>query len=175
MKDLPPVQMRQHQTSLAKLYGVPAPKFSKSKPIGLPSKLSLSHVPYDIKIWGDKAYRGECELEWKEQAKFVKNVRKVFYESHGKLLIHIKNEGLRTDGEARNAKMMGMTSGAPDIIIPARVPFLCEIKRADPTKSSTTQAQIDYLTAAQAQGAYVCYALGADAAWEALEQWIKMC
>jgi hypothetical protein len=67
----------------------------------------------------------------------------------------------------------GMTAGAPDIIVPGRVSFLCEIKRRDHTASSFGKDQLPYLEAANKQGAFVCVALGCDAAVEALEDWIK--
>jgi len=66
-----------------------------------------------------------------------------------------------------------MSTGATDIIIPACPPFICELKRRDHSKSKLGDEQIAYMTAAQAAGAYVCIALGCDAAWEAFEGWLK--
>lgn len=166
-----PDQNRAHMTALAKLYGAPAHKFTPMKTYKQPS-LPLSKLPDTISLWGDHKYRGECELEWREQAEFVKMVRMAYPHSFGILLVHVKNEGLRTEQEARNAKIMGMKEGTCDIIIPAKVPFLCEIKRRDKTKSTITQSQIDYLETGKKNGCFVCVALGAGAAWEAFEYWL---
>ena len=68
-------------------------------------------------------------------------------------------------------KAEGMTPGASDIVIPARVSFVCELKRRDRTKSEWQDGQIEYLAAAAAAGAFACVALGAAAAWEAFEVW----
>ena len=64
-----------------------------------------------------------------------------------------------------------MCVGASDIIIPAAPAFCCELKRLDHTKSSWQKGQIDFLLAAQQQGAFCCVALGYLAALEAIEQW----
>lgn len=64
-----------------------------------------------------------------------------------------------------------MSTGATDIVIPGRPAFVCELKRRDHTKSVIADAQLDYMRAAQAAGAYVCIALGVDAAWEAFQDW----
>ena len=172
-KPMTQTQSRAHMAALAKLYGAPPPVFTESKSYA-PKKRPLSTIPPTIAVWGDIAYRGECEIEWREHAAFVGRVRRTFHATYGALLVHVKNEGLRTDDEARNAKMMGMKAGTPDIIIPAKTPFICEIKRTDSTKSSTTNEQITYLETAQNQGCYVCFALGAEAAWEALEHWLTI-
>ena len=66
----------------------------------------------------------------------------------------------------------GMTKGAADIIIPARVAFVCELKRQDHTLSRWQSGQQEYLEAAQAAGAFACVALGAAAAWQAFEEWL---
>jgi hypothetical protein len=64
-------------------------------------------------------------------------------------------------------KAEGMTKGASDVIIVANPAFVCEIKRRDHTKSAWQDGQIEFLKAAQELGAFVCIALGADAATEA--------
>lgn len=71
-------------------------------------------------------------------------------------------------------KAEGMTPGASDIVIPARVSFVCEMKRQDHTKSKWQDGQIKYLEAAQDAGAFACVALGHAAAKEAFEAWLKM-
>lgn len=64
-----------------------------------------------------------------------------------------------------------MTTGATDIVIPGCPAFVCELKRRDHTKSKLAEEQLAYMRAAQAAGAYVCIALGVDAAWGAFESW----
>ena len=64
-----------------------------------------------------------------------------------------------------------MTTGAPDIIIPGRRTFLCELKRRDHTKSKISDLQIKYLETAQSLGAFACIALGWEAAMEAFHEW----
>jgi hypothetical protein len=87
------------------------------------------------------------------------------------LAIHPRNEGKRTHLQVAKEKSEGMTTGATDIVIPARVAFVCELKRRDHTLSSIAPEQLAYLRAAHAAGAYACIALGVDAAWEAFEDW----
>jgi hypothetical protein len=66
-----------------------------------------------------------------------------------------------------------MTKGAPDIIIPASVAFVCELKRQDHTKSKWQDGQQEYLLEAQKQGAFVCIALGYVGAYKAFNFWIE--
>jgi len=66
-----------------------------------------------------------------------------------------------------------MTVGAADIIIPARVAFVCELKRRDHTQSAWQDGQLTYLQAAERAGAFACVALGWEAAWQALGVWIE--
>jgi len=65
-----------------------------------------------------------------------------------------------------------MTTGAADIIIPGNPSFVCELKRRDHTKSTLDPEQAKYLEQAQAAGAFVCIALGADAAMEAFRDFL---
>lgn len=69
-------------------------------------------------------------------------------------------------------KSEGMTTGAADIIIPGAPAFVCELKRRDHTKSAISDEQLAYLEAAKEAGAWVCIALGADAAWEAFHEYL---
>jgi len=69
-------------------------------------------------------------------------------------------------------KAEGMTPGASDIVIPASVSFVCEMKRQDHTKSKWQDGQIAYLDAAQRAGAFTCVALGNLGALEAFEAWL---
>jgi hypothetical protein len=99
----------------------------------------------------------------------VRRIRQYWPDTYGALVVHVKNEGLRTHGQARIDRASGLTKGAPDIVIPTCPPILIELKRRDHTKSSWQDGQLDYLMVAQKAGALVCVALGADAATE----WIK--
>jgi len=128
-----------------------------------------------ILVFGDRAYRGNCPVEAVEQVSFFNKLRKEYPDSYGLIAIHPRNEGQLIGKQfssviKRNAE--GMTAGAADIIIPAKVSFVCELKRLDHTKSAWQDGQIEYLRAVQAAGGFACVALGAWAAWEALQSWI---
>lgn len=121
-----------------------------------------------LKLYGDTSFRDKkCPLEVAEQMTFFNRVRKTEF---GSIATHIRNEGKRTN--AMRERMEGMTPGASDIIIPARVPFVCEMKRRDHTLCGWQPGQLEYLQAAQDAGAFACVALGVDAAWEAFQEWI---
>jgi len=75
-------------------------------------------------------------------------------------------------GIVAKEKAEGMTTGAADIIIPGNPSFVCELKRRDHTKSTLDPEQAKYLEQAQAAGAFVCIALGADAAMEAFRDFL---
>lgn len=96
----------------------------------------------------------------------------MYPDTYGAIAVHIRNEGQRRQGQANWQKAEGMTPGAADIIIPGSPAFVCELKRRDHTKSGWQDGQIEYLQAAQAAGAYVCIALGCDAAMEAFHDWL---
>lgn len=135
----------------------------------------LKNLPF--KVYGDTSFRGKCPRESLEQITFFNNIRREFPQSWGALAVHPRNEGLKKGGQfsavARHAAE-GMTGGAADIIIPARVAFVCEIKRRDHTQSAWQDGQLEYLTAAHEAGAFACVALGFDAAKEAFEEWRTM-
>ena len=127
--------------------------------------------PANIKVYGDLAYRDKrCPTEVAEQMTFFNRLRRQYPDSYGLIATHIRNEGKRTN--ALKERMEGMVNGASDIIIPARVPFVCELKRRDHTLCHWQPGQVEYLTAAQEMGAFAIVALGVDAAWEALQEWI---
>lgn len=130
--------------------------------------------PPDIRVYGDQKFRGECPSETLEQVTFFARLRKLFPETLGMIAIHIRNEGHRTVMQAAREKSEGMTTGAADIIIPGRPSFVCELKRRDHTKSKISEDQIKYLRATAASGSFTCIALGVDAAWEALIDWINV-
>lgn len=125
--------------------------------------------PPDIPVYGDRSFRGKCPTEMLEQVSFFNWVRQKT--PYGEIAIHIRNEGLRNHLQVSKHKIEGMCTGAADIIIPARIPFVCEMKRQDHTKSAISDDQIKFLLKAQAHGAFVCIALGCKAALEALKLW----
>lgn len=102
---------------------------------------------------------------------FFARLRRAHPDSYGLLALHPRNEGKRTLLQAAKEKSEGMSTGATDIVIPGAFSFVCELKRRDHTKSTIHQEQLDYMHAAQRAGAYVCIALGVDAAWQAFEDW----
>lgn len=129
-------------------------------------------IPDWLTCYGDMAYRGECASETMEQVTFFGRLRRVYPDTLGKIAVHPRNEGKRTFNQTNRQKAEGMTTGASDIIIPGEPSFVCELKRRDHTKSTWQDGQIAYLEASKANGSFVCVALGADAAWEALQEWI---
>lgn len=130
-----------------------------------------------LPVYGDIAFRGKCPKEDVEQVSFFNRLRSEYPASWGLLALHPRNEGLKQGGQFSTVikhKAEGMTAGAADIIIPARVAFVCEMKRRDHTLSAWQDGQEDYLLAAIDAGAFACVALGALGAWEALQDWIKV-
>ena len=128
-------------------------------------------VPNDLKVYGDMSFRGKCPSEALEQVTFFARLRRL-HPMYGAIAIHPRNEGKRTHLQAAKEKSEGMTTGATDIIIPSNPSFVCELKRRDHTLSALRQEQIDYMRAAQVAGCVVCVAFGADAAWQAFEEWL---
>lgn len=132
--------------------------------------MNLNDCP--VPVYGDQSFRGKCPTESVEQITFFNRIRKI--PIWGKLALHPRNEGKRHYKQVTKEKAEGMTEGASDIIIPGSPSFVCELKRRDRTKSSWQPGQEEYLEAAQKAGAFACVALGADAAMEALEEWLKL-
>lgn len=130
------------------------------------------NLPDDIKVYGDLNYRGACPKEALEQVTFFNRLRREYPDTLGIIAFHVRNEGKRNHLEAATHKAEGMTAGAPDILIPGAPAFVCELKRRDHTQSELRTAQLTYLRAAQAAGSFVCVALGVDAAWEALRDYM---
>jgi hypothetical protein len=127
-------------------------------------------------IFGNTKFRGKCPLEGAEQVTFFNKLRTEYPDTWGALALHPRNEQQLRGGQHRGLirhKAEGMTPGASDVIIPARVAFVCEIKRQDHTKSKWQDGQIQYLTDAQNAGAFACLALGWSGAWEALQSWLS--
>ena len=131
------------------------------------------YLPNDVRVYGDLNYRGTCPKETLEQVTFFARLRRHYPDTLGLIAFHVRNEGKRTHLQAATEKSEGMTTGAPDIIIPGAPTFVCELKRRDHTQSEVSMSQMAYLRAAQAAGCFVCIALGVDAAWEALHEYLE--
>lgn len=128
--------------------------------------------PEWLKVYGDQTYRGDCPTESNEQVTLFARMRKRWPDTIGRVAIHPRNEGKRTPGQVWHQKAEGMTDGASDVIIPGCPAFVLELKRRDHTASTWQKGQVEYLKAAHDMGAFVCVALGADAAIEAIECYI---
>ena len=134
-------------------------------------------LPPTIPVYGDTTFRGKCPQEHVEQASFFNRLRKEHPASYGLIALHPRNEGQLIGGQFSGMvkrQVEGMAKGASDIVIPAKIAFVCELKRRDHTQSKWQEGQIPYLEASQAAGAFACVALGAAAAWEAFEEWRAM-
>lgn len=134
--------------------------------------MRLIDLPFPV--YGNQIWRGKCPAEAMEQMTFFNKLRREYPATWGRLAFHPRNEQQLRGGQHRaisQHKAEGMTPGASDVIIPARVAFVCELKRRDHTQSQWQDGQIEYLAAAQAAGAFACVALGWEAAWNALEDW----
>lgn len=125
-------------------------------------------LPPNIPLYGDPAFRGDCPTETAEAVTFFNAIRRTKW---GALAIHVKNEGVRNHRQAAWDKAQGLVTGAADIIIPGAPAFVCELKRQDRTKSRISKEQVAYLEAAHAAGAFVCVALGWQAAMGAVNEW----
>ena len=135
--------------------------------------MKLSNLPFPT--YGDATFRGKCPTESLEQITFFSRLRREYPDTWGALAIHPRNEGQLRGGQITTIQKVsaeGMVKGASDIIIPARVSFVCELKRADHTKGAWQDGQIEYLTAAHNAGAFACVALGCDGAWAAFNDWL---
>lgn len=104
----------------------------------------------------------------------MNRLRKQYPDTLGRLVVHIKNEGKRTNRQAQQDAAEGMTPGASDILIPVSPAIVIEFKRRDHTLSAWQKGQIDYLKAAHEAGSFVFVALGADAAMEGIEEWLRI-
>jgi len=122
-----------------------------------------------LKVYGDTSYRGDCPSETLEAITFFAQLRREYPDTYGLIATHIRNEGKRSWEQVARQKAEGMTKGAPDIIIPTRRAFVCEMKRRDHTKSKWQPMQLEYLKTAHDAGAFVCVALGYDEAYSAFQ------
>lgn len=134
--------------------------------------MNLKSLPFPV--FGDTSFRGDCPSEDVELASFFSRLRREYPNTFGLIAIHPRNEGLKQGGQFSTVlkhKAEGMTVGAADIVIPARIPFVCEMKRQDHTKSKWQDGQIEYLNAVHDLDGFACVALGAVAAWDAFNFW----
>lgn len=130
--------------------------------------------PVFLPVFGDPSFRGACPVETAEQITFFQWLQAQHPRLH-RIAIHPKNEGSRTYQQARAQKIEGsLNKGASDIIIPSFVPFICEMKRKDHTKSRWEDGQLEYLESAQDAGAFVCVALGYEGAISAIHEWLSI-
>lgn len=129
----------------------------------------------DLRIYGNLDFRDKkCPREAIEQITFFNWVRREYPNTYGKIATHIRNEGKKTVQQQMRHKAEGMTTGASDIMIPAKIPFICELKRQDRTLCAISNEQIEYLKTAQELGAFCCVALGFEAAKEAFLEWLTL-
>ena len=134
-------------------------------------------IPNWLQTYGDTSYRGDCPLEDAELMTFFNQLR-IKYPDIAKVATHPDNEGLIL-GAAHNAHIKqkakgAIRNGAADIIICGCPTFVCEMKRQDHTKSKWQDGQLDFLQTSQKLGAFVCVALGYEAALQALNDWLKL-
>lgn len=128
--------------------------------------------PNWLRVYGDIEYREACDHEDVEMVTFF-NELEARHPMISALTFHPKNEGKRTNGQARWDKAKGLKKGVADIITVGQTTFVCELKRRDHTKSQWQSGQIEFLQNAQSGGAFVCVALGWENAIRALEDWRK--
>jgi len=132
--------------------------------------------PEFLAVYGDASFRGKCPLESAEQITFFNQLRSKYPDSYGRIALHPRNEGQLIGGQHSSIdkkKAEGMSTGASDIVIPGATSFVCELKRRDHTKCSWQDGQIEYLEASHNAGAFVCVALGWEAAWQAFSEWLS--
>ena len=126
-----------------------------------------------LTVYGSRRYRGDCPPESAEQVTFFNHLRRQYPNTWGVIAMHPRNEGKRRHQQTARQKAEGMTPGASDIIIPGASTFVCELKRMDHTKSKWEVDQLMYLEQCRDAGAFVCVALGWEAAMRAVDAWIK--
>lgn len=129
--------------------------------------------PAFLRVYGDQSYRGQCNSEQTDQIDFMSWLA-CEYPSYRLLAVHPKGEGKRSWGQVDIAKKTGeINTGASDIIIPDRITFVMELKRANHLLSSWKAGQKEYLLAAHNAGCFVCVGLGVEGAKMALLDWLN--
>lgn len=129
--------------------------------------------PEWLTVLGDVSYRGNCPSEDAEQITFFNELKRRWPDTLGKVAFHPHNEGNATSSEDAyrlvfKKKVMGMATGASDIIIPG-INCVIELKRRDHTKSKWQKGQEEYLKICKALGASVYVSLGWEPAIKMLE------
>ncbi len=132
-------------------------------------------IPPHIRTYGNMDFRGECPKEDAELITFF-NKLKLNYPDLYDVAIHPDNERLITgtgfNAQSRQKAKGAIKKGAADIIIVGSPSFVCEMKRQDHTKSKWQDGQLDFLQTSQKLGAFVCVALGYEAALQAVDYWV---
>lgn len=134
-------------------------------------------IPEWLNVYGDMSFRGKCPIESAEQITFFNQLRAQYPKSYGRIALHPRNEGQLVGGQLSSIdkqKAEGMAVGASDIVIPGAPSFVCEMKRKDHTACAWQDGQREYLEAAKNSGAFVCVALGWEAAWAAFNDWLAI-
>lgn len=130
--------------------------------------------PSFLRVYGDVSFRGECPVEDLELSTFFNEIVYSHPNDYHKIIFHVKNEGKKTIAQAQKDKVKGQKKGVSDIIA-VGCPALCiEMKRMDHTQSSWEHGQQEFLEEAHKRGAFVCVALGYEAAIEAFNDWRKL-
>jgi len=126
-------------------------------------------IPPCIPVYG-KPIKG-CKIpEAAHMATFF-NILRRDYPEYAKIALHVRNERQRTKYQIDKEKAQGgFVTGASDIIILGCPSFVCELKSQSP-RAKISDEQIDFLIAAQNNGAFVCIALGYEAAINAFLEW----
>lgn len=106
------------------------------------------------------------------QVEFFAMLRREKPITWGRLALHIRNEGKKTPQQVVREKLEGMQTGASDIVIPARIPFVCELKRCTRPAKFTDEQQA-YLTAAHEAGSFACVCYGLNALLTAYSDWLS--
>jgi len=125
--------------------------------------------PKHIAVYGDKSFRGECPKEVEEQRTAIKEIRERWPDTHGRLVVHPRNEGKRDYRQHTREYLDGLTAGASDIVIPGSPSLVIELKRRDHTLSRLSDKELIYLLAAKDGGSHAVIALGWEAAIEAVD------
>jgi hypothetical protein len=126
-------------------------------------------IPPNIPVYGKPIK--SCKItEAAHMATFF-NILRRDYPEYAKIAIHIRNERQRTKYQIDKEKAQGgFVTGASDIIIIGCPTFVCEMKSQSP-RAKISDEQIDFLIAAQNNKAFVCIALGWEAAKDAFLEW----
>lgn len=131
-------------------------------------------IPDFIKVYGDTSFRGQCPLEDTELIDFFTEVYYLYPKTYHLIAFHPKNEGKKKMAQVQKDKAKGQKKGVSDIIVPGNPTLIIELKRKDHTQSYWEDGQIQFLEQAHKAGAYVCLALGLEAAIQAFNDWVKI-